>query len=492
MGVHRQQYKLTFMRAAFLAALFFFFTHTAWAADLYLSPDSGEYSSGSTFTVKVMVDSKGAGVNAVETKLTFDKSKLSVSSVSKSGSAFSLWTTEPTFSNAGGVIEFGGGSPAPFSGKKTLATITFKPTAEGSADVDFSEGSVLAADGKGTDVLEELLGATYTLVKGTTQPKPTTPKPTTPTTPTLPPPLEPELNSDSHDDPDKWYATTTFSFTWELPYGISGVKTLLDQEPESTPTVLYDNPPITDKTVVLESEGEWFFHVVFRNSGGWGAPVHRPIKVDLTPPTDLELQATGGDLEAELEMDVTDELSGIHHYAISINGGRATDVPAEEVTGGKYTVEFRSPGEYELAIRAVDHAGNFSEASTTVTVTGVVQTATTDEEEVDEEGGIDWGYILSLIFAALATYFYARLKYERKEYMDEKDLIKKEAAEAQEKLELIFNVLRDEVEEQVHALAQQPNLTDHERRILQKLKDAMDISEELLDKEVEDVRKLLK
>jgi hypothetical protein len=141
-------------------------------------------------------------------------------------------------------------------------------------------------------------------------------------------------------------------------------------------------------------------------------------------------------------------------------------------------------------VRALDYAGNFSTASTTVTVEGSLAPVIVEEEEPEEEG-IPWGYILSIILAALTAYFYARLVYVRREYMDEKDHIKKEAGEAQEKLELIFNALRDEVEEQVYVLAKQPNLTDDERAVLQKLKDSLEISEELLDKEIEDVRKLL-
>jgi hypothetical protein len=35
-------------------------------------------------------------------------------------------------------------------------------------------------------------------------------------------------------------------------------------------------------------------------------------------------------------------------------------------------------------------------------------------------------------------------------------------------------------------------MTDTERNVLEGLKDALDISEELIDKEIEDVRKLLK
>jgi hypothetical protein len=56
----------------------------------------------------------------------------------------------------------------------------------------------------------------------------------------------------------------------------------------------------------------------------------------------------------------------------------------------------------------------------------------------------------------------------------------------------IFGVLRDEIEEKVLELSHKPNMTDAERNILEGLKDALDVSEELIDKEIEDVRKLLK
>jgi hypothetical protein len=93
--------------------------------------------------------------------------------------------------------------------------------------------------------------------------------------------------------------------------------------------------------------------------------------------------------------------------------------------------------------------------------------------------------------AALATVITMLVK-ERRKYHEEKDQIKRETMEIGDRLINIFGVLRDEIEEKVLDLSHKPNMTDNERNILEGLKDALDISEELIDKEVEDVRKLLK
>src|SRR6056297_327052 len=109
-----------------VAALFFLGFGTAQAADLVLSPSTGSYSSGQTFTATVRAVPGGDNVNAVESVLSFDPAQLSVVSVTRTGSVFTLWTTEPTFSNAAGTVTFGGGSPTPFTSTSNLITITFR------------------------------------------------------------------------------------------------------------------------------------------------------------------------------------------------------------------------------------------------------------------------------------------------------------------------------------------------------------------------------
>ena len=95
--VHRKQFIQSILFSAICGLLFWVSATPALAADLVISPSSGSYSAGQTFTATVRAVPGGDSINAVEATLSFDPSLLSVVSVSKTGSAFSLWTTEPTF-----------------------------------------------------------------------------------------------------------------------------------------------------------------------------------------------------------------------------------------------------------------------------------------------------------------------------------------------------------------------------------------------------------
>src|SRR3989344_3274615 len=80
---------------------------------LYLAPSSGNISVGQSFLLVLRVNTGGTAINAAEGSIVFDPAKLSVSSVSKSGSIFTIWAEEPKFSNAEGTVEFAGGVPNP-------------------------------------------------------------------------------------------------------------------------------------------------------------------------------------------------------------------------------------------------------------------------------------------------------------------------------------------------------------------------------------------
>ena len=81
--------------------------------------------------------------------------------------------------------------------------------------------------------------------------------------------------------------------------------------------------------------------------------------------------------------------------------------------------------------------------------------------------------------------------YDRRVSARDKWKAKREADEIRERLETIFSVLRQELDEQLSILAQKPNPSPTDREVQERLREALDISEELIDKEVEDVRKLL-
>ena len=108
---------------------------SAGSANLSLSPASGSYAAGSTFTVSVMLASGGGvGVNAADGELSFDPTLLAVQSISKDNSIFNLWTSNPSFSNTKGTVDYSGGSNDAYTGSSgDVLDVTFKALASGAA-----------------------------------------------------------------------------------------------------------------------------------------------------------------------------------------------------------------------------------------------------------------------------------------------------------------------------------------------------------------------
>lgn len=149
----------------FVILIFCFFQASEiFAADasLFLEPASGSYRVKENFSIKIRVNSDGTTINAAKASISFPVDLIEIQSLSKSNSIFQLWPEEPAFSNSNGIINFAGGVPSPgFNGIGTIATINFKVKKEGEANVNISEGQVLAADGRGTDILSYFKGGTY-------------------------------------------------------------------------------------------------------------------------------------------------------------------------------------------------------------------------------------------------------------------------------------------------------------------------------------------
>jgi len=132
-------------------------------ASLSIVPNKGTYKPGELFSVIVELASGGTSINAVTADIRFDKNLFEVTNISYSRSIFSLWTQEPKYSNANGLISFSGGTPSPgFSGSNgTILRLTFKTRAAGEGDIRFETASIFANDGKGTNVASALNGGTF-------------------------------------------------------------------------------------------------------------------------------------------------------------------------------------------------------------------------------------------------------------------------------------------------------------------------------------------
>lgn len=337
--------------AALLFAVSFL---SAYAATLSVSPGTGVYTAGSTFTVRVAINTNGKAVNAAEGALSFNPREVSVVSVSRAASIFNLWTLEPTFSNSAGTVSFGGGSPSGYTGSSgTIMTITMRALNAGSPKLTFTSGSVLAADGLGTNILSNMQSGTYTITAAAAQPEPEqvyVPPPNTPGAPVI--------DSSTHPDPDEWYKSTTAELSWSVPAGITAVRTLLDESRSTIPTKVYETP-INDLTIEDLDEGVSYLHIQFQNNEGWGTVTHYRLAVDTTPPESFEIRTAEGETVGEqaLIFDADDAVSGISHYMVQIDGGEPERF-VDESGEGRYVLPPLTPGYHTIIVEAVDYAGN--------------------------------------------------------------------------------------------------------------------------------------
>jgi hypothetical protein len=327
------------------------------AATLSVSPATGVYSAGGTFSARVIVNTTGQSINAAEGTLTFNPQELTVVAVDRAGSIFNLWVTEPTFSNTAGTISFSGGMPTGYTGASgSIFNVTFRTKTANTARVSLTGGSVLANDGRGTNVLTSMSGGTYTIQAPSTSPAPEVIEYVAPANT----PSAPRVTSGTHSDPDTWYTRKSASLSWDLPKDIIAVRTLLDKSPSSIPTKLYENPISTIDLNDLP-EGVSYFHIQFKNEDGWGRVTHFKIAVDSEKPTTFEISSPeNADLAnpiQTLSLKVEDETSGVIRYMIRVDN----DEPYEFIdTEEKGLINLKpiAPGYHSVIIEAFDRAGN--------------------------------------------------------------------------------------------------------------------------------------
>ena len=554
-------------------------------ASLYLTPSTGNYTVGNTFLVQVKVNSGEVAINATDGTLVFDPDKLEVVKLSKEDSIFTLWVQEPVFSNSLGTINFAGGKPSPgFTGAAgIIINITVKAKTAGTANLTFAVGSVLADDGKGTNILTHMGSGAYTFTARVITPvPPTIPGQVPPVPPTIPgpAPAAPVVSSPTHPDENKWYSNNNPEFTWQLPPDVTKVSYVIDRNPTTNPKFVAEGLPSKVSFSNLE-DGIWYFHINFKNRYGWGALTHRKVLIDTVPPKPFEITVDNkGDPTNPtpiLHFRTEDELSGLEYYEVQIDEGPAAVVVAAEIERSPYQLPPQHLGKHFVKVRAFDKAGNFSSATTefeilpmkppeitkipksisigeVLNIKGeaepeiavriyiqklekepVMEKVTADLEgkwtlsyekplakgdyliwaqSEDERGALSnptkkyflevglppflkFGKIaidylttvitlIILIIGALVVIFYSwyRISIWRKRVRTETKKVSQSVLNA-------FKALREEVEEQIEFLDGEPGLNKDERKVRDKLKEALNISEEFIGKEIKDVKKEL-
>jgi hypothetical protein len=139
------------------------------AASLSLSPASKSVAVGESFTVDVMLDTKGAETDAADAIILYDSAKLEATAASL-GSLYTNKLEENTGVSGKVILRATSSVASDYSGSGTFATITFNALESGTANVSFEFESGSTTDSNvasaGVDILSSVANGTYTITSG--------------------------------------------------------------------------------------------------------------------------------------------------------------------------------------------------------------------------------------------------------------------------------------------------------------------------------------
>lgn len=386
---------------SFLAS-FSFFSYSASAAVLSISPSTGSFVVGSTFTASVFLNTEGQTVNTVGVKLLYPPDRLQLVSPTTGNSIITLWTVNPVYNNKQGEVTLQGGIPNGLKVENGLiSNLVFRVTSVGTAYLKFGDSSsVLLNDGQGTEALHQLNAAVFSLV--------------------LPPPAGPIVASQTHPDQSRWYSQRNVSLSWTTSDPVDAYSYILSDQPIDFPDDIPENSQNSLEYKNL-SDGIHYFHIKALHGAAWGGTTHFAIKIDATPPAVFPIEivpsAHTTRQQPVIQYTTTDALSGIDHYELRILPLHL-DSPAAQAKiqdQSPLFIESTSPyipaqldlGTYDVTIRAYDVASNYREITKRLEiVTPLLQFANSDGITVNGGAVVPWTWIFILLVFLILVLLY--------------------------------------------------------------------------------------
>ena len=313
-------------------------TAKAASASYYFSPSSITVNVGQTATVSLFISTDTA-INSGSGTIVLPATYIDGNSTSKSGTIFSLWTTEPGV--AGATIPFGGGLANPgytgSSGK--VISFTIKGKVEGTGLITINSPQILANDGKGTNIHSGGASTTVNVIKTVSGAA---------------------IASETHPEQSRWYNNPNLKLSWSSPSGVSSYSYTLSKP--GADTISRDGVTGNNAEFNALADGVWSFKLTTKYSDGKSAQSSFTIQIDTVAPSKPAVGVLVKDVKDQyprFEMASTDDASGVDYYEIVLDGKdpiRAAENP--------YTLPKQLPGNHTYSVVAVDKAGNKSEATT--------------------------------------------------------------------------------------------------------------------------------
>jgi len=479
----------------------------AHAADLYMTPASGSYSVGDTFKVSLYVDTKNVPINTVEAYLSFPNDLLSVTSVSKANSILNFWVQEPTFSNTAGTVSLSGGLPTPgyTGGYGDVSDIYFMVKKAGSATISFSSGSVRANDGLGTDVLQNGMRANFTFVpKQEVQPvvSPSNANTVSNTTAVAPAaqPLPSNFSVKEITRADLTYPQAKFILSATnlnlkngklVKYDISNIDHYSFQIDQNTPELWNDDGTHIYETPVLAPGSHTLIAKAFDLSGNFiGTSTDVIIKpLDVPSVTDYSKEVS---LSGNIMIRGTTYPRGQVVVSLQRENETAKTLIVQANPDGEFffvSDQQNSIGTYTAWVYALDNRGAKSFPGNKITM--LVKASTLVQFTNWSTGVLS---IVVPIFALLCLLILVAL-YTWHKFLVLRKRIRKETRNFEKNVHRAFDLLRDDMSEQINMLKKaksERDLTAEEEKIVKRLKKNLDTAEDFIQKEIESVEKEVK
>jgi len=458
---------------------------SALAATLSFSQPADSYAVGSTFSVSIYTGSSDQAMNTAVGVISFPRDKLEVVSLSKTGSIFSMWIKEPSFSNSAGAISFEGTvlNPGYTGTRGKILTITFKAKTAGLVDLSFSSGLVLANDGLGTNILTSQNGTSFII--SPTESVTSAPKQLTEGCEALP---KIDIVS-STNQPDTWVSNRGSSFSWIIPAGAIAIQTSLSARTDSVPSVNYV-PPISKKDLINTPDGIWYFNLRYKIDGCWSDISRYNFKIDTVAPIDLQAKIVEIDngKKLALELSAKDALSGVDQYEIVADDKDRIIVLAKDLVNGQYLLNNIPAGGHNLKIRAFDLAGNSSQEFSLVVNIPLSELSRTISPSIFQtllNKEVLRTVLLAIIILGILILLYCLLS--KKQLTGKKSQTKVDIGDI-----AVFSLMENDLRKYIKALKkakEKRSLSDEEVVILKGLKKDLNDVEDLITKEIKDIEK---
>jgi len=268
--------------------------------------------------------------------------------------AFQNVSPGTTVNNTTGAFSFGAYTLSDaLTGNAKLVAVTFRALKTGTATIKFDATSKVLSDGV------EQTGTLGTAVIKVTGSAPEAAGAVTgPTVGML------TVMSPTHPDQNTWYANDKVTIQWRTEKPFKTVNTAFDRIPSS---VDYQKTAGTSAAFVATADGIWYAHVRAIYQDGTSDKVDFLVRVDRTPPHQLEpvvdQTLVPPSFANAVRFAATDDASGIAFYKVFIDKKFVTSTAASA-----YPLTGQSVGAHTIKVEAYDRAGNMRTGETSYQV----------------------------------------------------------------------------------------------------------------------------